>query len=91
MVGATKSFIRKPFILTNIKLGLLGGMLALAALWGVLYYLNLNFPDLGLFDDVITLGIVFTSVLMLGLLIALVSTYLATQRFLNLRTDDLYY
>ena len=91
MVGATKSFIRKPFILTNIKLGLLGGILALAALWGVLYYLNLNFPDLGLFDDVITLGIVFTSVLMLGLLIALVSTYLATQRFLNLRTDDLYY
>lgn len=91
MVGATKSFIRKPFILTNIKLGLLGGILALAALWGVLYYLNINFPDLGLFDDVITLGIVFTSVLMLGLLIALVSTYLATQRFLNLRTDDLYY
>lgn len=91
MVGATKSFIRKPFILTNLKLGLFGGLLALAALWGVLGYLDLNFPELGLFDDVVTLAVVFASVLLAGLLIAFLSTYLATQRFLNLRTDDLYY
>ena len=40
MVGATKSFIRKPFIFLNIKLGIIGGILALAGMALVLYYLD---------------------------------------------------
>ena len=91
MVGATKAFIRKPFIWTNIKLGIFGAILALAALFGVLYYLDGNFPELGLLEDPVNLGVLFGSVLLLGVVISLVSTYFATQRFLNLRTDDLYY
>ncbi|ADV48361.1 FtsX-like permease family protein [Cellulophaga sp. E16_2] len=91
MVGATKVFIRKPFIWTNIKLGLLGAILAMLALAGVLYYVNENFPELGLMEDPIILLILFSSVFILGLLISLISTYFATQRFLNLRTDELYY
>ena len=91
MVGATKRFIRRPFIWTNIKLGMLGAVLALIVLAGVLYYLNVNFPDLQLFDDPITLTFLFTGVFLLGILISFVSTYFATQRFLNLRTDDLYF
>lgn len=91
MVGATKSFIRRPFIWTNIKLGMLGSVLALLALAGLLYYLNLNFPDLGLLQDPTILIVLFVGVFLLGLLISLISTYFATQRFLNLRTDELYY
>ena len=91
MVGATKSFIRKPFIWTNIKLGIIGAVLALLGLAGVLFYLNQNFPQLGLLQDMVQLGIVFAGVLAAGVLISLASTYFATQRFLNLRTDDLYY
>jgi len=91
MVGATKTFIRRPFIWTNVKLGMLGSLVALLALSGVLYYINENFPDLGLFDDPSILVILFVGVFVLGLLISLISTYLATQRFLNLRTDELYY
>lgn len=91
MVGATKSFIRRPFIWTNIKLGMLGSVLALLALAGLLYYLDVNFPDLGLLQDPIVLIILFIGVFALGLLISLISTYFATQRFLNLRTDELYY
>ena len=91
MVGATKSFIRKPFIWTNIKLGITGAVLALLGLAGVLFYLNRNFPQLGLLQDMVQLGIVFAGVLAAGVLISLASTYFATQRFLNLRTDDLYY
>ncbi len=91
MVGATKTFIRKPFIWTNVKLGMLGSVVALLALGGVLYYVNENFPDLGLFDDASILIILFVGVFVLGLLISLLSTYFATQRFLNLRTDELYY
>lgn len=91
MVGATKSFIRRPFIWTNIKLGVLGALLALAALYGLLFYLDVNFPDLGLMEDLPTLIAVFASVFVLGVLISGISTFFATQRFLNLRTDDLYY
>jgi cell division transport system permease protein len=91
MVGATKRFIRRPFIWTNIKLGMLGAFLALLTLGLVLYYLDKNFPELRLLQDPITLVGLFLGVLLLGVIISLVSTYFATQRFLNLRTDDLYY
>lgn len=91
MVGATKTFIRRPFIWNNIKLGMLGAFLALLGLAIVLVYIDKNFPELNLFQDLTTLTILFVGVFVLGLLISLISTYFATQRFLNLRTDDLYY
>ncbi len=91
MVGATKKFIRKPFIATNVKLGFFGALLALLALGVVVYYVNDAFPELALFQDAIALAMLLLGILILGLLIAFLSTYFATQRFLNLRTDDLYY
>lgn len=91
MVGATKSFIRRPFIWQNIKLGMLGALLALIAIGGVLYYVNTNFQDLGLLDEPYIIISLLVGVLVLGILISLTSTYFATQRFLNLRTDELYY
>jgi len=91
MVGATKAFIRRPFIWTNIKLGMLGAILAMAAMGGALFYLDKNFPELELFKDVEILGLLFASIFILGILISLVCTFFATQRFLNLRTDELYY
>ena len=91
MVGATKKFIRQPFILTNLKLGFIGALIAIGALAISLFYVDKNFPELNLFNDVPMLAILFSSVLLMGLLISFLSTYFATQRFLNLRTDDLYY
>ncbi|WP_405384498.1 cell division protein FtsX [Maribacter sp. LLG6340-A2] len=91
MVGATKTFIRKPFIWQNIKLGMIGAAIALLAIGGVVYYLNTNFQDFGFFDEPYILIILFVSVFLLGILISFISTYFATQRFLNLRTDELYY
>jgi cell division transport system permease protein len=91
MVGATKTFIRKPFIWQNIKLGMLGALLALIAIAGVLYYVNTNFQDLGLLDEPYIIISLLVGVFVLGILISLTSTYFATQRFLNLRTDELYY
>ena len=90
MVGATKSFIRKPFVVRSIKLGMLGAGLAVLALLGVLIYLENSFPDLGIMDDKLLIGLVLIAVFGLGILITWLSTYFATQRFLNLRTDDLY-
>jgi cell division transport system permease protein len=91
MVGATKTFIRRPFILQNIKLGMLGALLALLAIAGVMYYINTQFQDLGLLEEPAIIIILMVSIFALGILISLISTYFATQRFLNLRTDELYY
>ncbi|RDY59511.1 cell division protein FtsX [Flagellimonas nanhaiensis] len=91
MVGATKKFIRRPFIWTNIKLGMLGAAVALIGLGVLLFYINKNFPELDLFQDIIVLVALFVGVFGLGVVISWASTHIATQRFLNLRTDDLYY
>ena len=90
MVGATKAFIRKPFLMRSLILGMIGAGLAVLALVGVLTYLEVNFPDLGILDDKLEIGLVLLLVFLAGLLITWLSTYFATQRFLNLRTDDLY-
>ena len=90
MVGATKAFIRKPFVMRSVRLGMIGAGLAILALIGVLIYLESNFPELGLLDDQLLIALVLISVFGIGVLITWLSTYFATQRFLNLRTDDLY-
>lgn len=91
MVGATKSFIRRPFIWKSIRLGIVGSLLAVAGLAVLMYYLNQNFPELKLLADKKVLAAVFGGVIILGILITWISTFFATQRFLNLKTDELYY
>lgn len=88
LVGAKRRFIIAPFVLQSFLLGLLGAILALLAL-GVLWYyaapkLYLSFWH----DDFIWIII---GILAIGILIAVVSTFLASWRYLKLRTDQLYY
>jgi cell division transport system permease protein len=91
MVGATKSFIRGPFIWQSVKLGIIGALVSIAGLLAFISYLNKNIPELELFSDINILGIVFLGIIGLGILITWLSTFFATQRFLNLRSDELYY
>ncbi len=90
MVGATKRFIRWPFILNSIKLGIIGAIIALIGMGFVLYYIDKTFPELTLLTNQVYLIALFTGVFLLGILITWFSTFLATQRFLNLKTDQLY-
>ena len=91
MVGATKSFIRRPFILQSVKLGIIGAVLALMGMAAVLYYLNDSFPELELLSDKKILIALFVGIFLMGSLISWLSTFFATSRFLNLKTDELYY
>lgn len=90
MVGATKSFIRKPFIWRSIKLGMIGAGLAIIALIATLYYIDTNYPNLNILEEETMTAGVLLGVLFVGIIITWLSTFFATQRFLNLRTDDLY-
>ena len=91
MVGATKRFIRKPFIWKNIQLGFIGSVLAIAALGFVVYQLDQAFPDLKILDQHLLLTALFVGIFLMGIFISWISTFFATQRFLNLKTDDLFY
>ncbi len=91
MVGATKGFIRRPFILKSMKLGVIGSLVAIAGIAGVLFYLDKYFPQMQFMQDKLLIGGLFLFVFLMGLLISWLSTFFATQRFLNLRTDELYY
>lgn len=91
MVGATKGFIRRPFIWKSVKLGMLGAVLAMLGMATVLYFLDKTYPELDLLVNQVMIGGLFAAVFLLGVLITWFSTFLATQRFLNLKTDELYY
>ncbi|MHC5200730.1 cell division protein FtsX [Myroides sp. LJL119] len=92
MVGATKKFIRRPFIFHSVKLGLIGALLAIISLVGISFYINNKFPDLNLNprQDYIPLVVVSLGLLLVGIIITTISTFFATQRFLNLKSDQLY-
>lgn len=90
LVGATKSFIRKPFIKTNILMSFIGSIMALLALSGVIYEMNKRFPELQILNNPLEPALIFVSVFFLGLGITLISTLFAMQRYLNLKSDAVY-
>lgn len=91
MVGATKGFIRRPFIWKSIKLGILGSVVAILGMSLVLFYLDKYFPQMQFLQDKLLISMLFLFIFLMGVFISWLSTFFATQRFLNLRTDELYY
>src|SRR6201996_4473143 len=90
LVGATKNFIRKPFILYGIWHGLLGALIAIVILMGSLYVAQKEIPDLIILQDYMEFGIVFLVVISLGIFISAFSTFLAVNKYLRLKIYKLY-
>ena len=90
LVGATKSFIRRPFIWIHLRLGILSSFIALSGLTILFFEINKRFPELNMMQQPLELSVVFGSVLLLGIGITGISTFFATQRYLNLKTDAIY-
>ena len=90
LVGATKSFIKKPFILTQIKLGLLSAIISSAFFVSVIIYFNLNYFNLDIYiiQNSIVISVVISFIL--SFIISFISTYFITTRFLNSKIDKLY-
>ena len=90
LVGATKSFIRRPFIWTHMQLGILSSFIALSGLVLVFVEINKRFPELNMSENPVELALVFGGVFLLGVGITGLSTFFATQRYLNLKSDAIY-
>ncbi|GGH13284.1 cell division protein FtsX [Mucilaginibacter phyllosphaerae] len=90
LVGATKGFIRKPFLLYGIWHGLLGALIAVVILIGTLFLANKQIPDLVILQSPAEFGMVFLGIVILGIFISAFSTFLAVNKFLRLKIYDLY-
>jgi cell division transport system permease protein len=90
LVGATKGFIRKPFLLYGIWHGLLGALISIVILIGTLFLANKQIPDLVILQSPAEFGMVFLGIVILGIFISAFSTFLAVNKFLRLKIYDLY-
>lgn len=90
LVGATNGFIRRPFVWQSVLQGLIGAILANIMLAGVIYLSARELEGVIGFDSIQTVLILFVSVLILGILLTFASTIWAVNRYLNVRTADLY-
>jgi cell division transport system permease protein len=91
LVGASRGFIRKPFILLSILHGLAGATIAITLLSALIYYLNEEINGIVGFSDVYLIGILFVFVTLIGILITFISTFFAVNKYLRIKTDKLYY
>ncbi len=87
LVGARRRFIIQPFLLQSAILGLLGAVLAILALGGLWYYFS-SLVSLPWWNN--DYYLLMAVLVIIGVVIALISTGIATWRYLRLRTDQLY-
>ena len=88
LVGAEKSFIRKPFIKTNLVLSLISSIISIILISFVIYYLNLNI-DVIENINLNLIYILFISLVIFGFIISFFSTYFATQNILKIKSESL--
>jgi cell division transport system permease protein len=90
LVGATKSFIRKPFVVAGVLQGLYGGIIANALLAGLLWYSGREIPDLAMITDATLVMQLMGALLILGMLISGFSTFIAVNRYLKRNSQELF-
>ena len=91
MVGASNSFIRKPFLQQSIFLGIYGAVIANIILFISIYSYKKELLGILSINNITTLSIVFLLVFAFGLIISFFSTYFAVNKFLRLKFDELFY
>ncbi|MGC9471915.1 MAG: cell division protein FtsX [Bacteroidales bacterium] len=91
LVGAQRSFIRRPFLARSAIQGLVAGLLACGLLSGGIYMVHQEFSEMLAFTDYYMILILFAGILFLGVVINWISTYFAVNKYLNMKTDKLYY
>jgi cell division transport system permease protein len=91
MVGASNSFIRKPFLKQSLLMGFYGSIIASIIIFMGIYLYRNELQGL-ISDEVIyPTGVVFAGIFMLGLIFSFLSTYFAVNKFLSMKFDEMFY
>lgn len=91
MVGASNSFIRKPFLRKSLLMGFYGSVVANMIIFLGIYLYRIELQSLITSEVIYPTGIVFTSVFVLGLLFSYLSTFFAVNKFLMMKFDEMFY
>lgn len=91
LVGAKRAFIRKPFLINGLIQGLVSGMLAVGILSFILYFVRRDFQQMYELMDPFLVIYLFAGVILSGIILCLVSTWIVLNKVLSLPADDLYY
>ena len=91
LVGATRGFIRAPFMRAAVLQGLVASALAVGMLWGLLSVARKSFPELFAIFEPKQLLLVCGIVVACGVLLCVVSTYFVVNKLIAASKDDLYY
>lgn len=91
LVGATRSFIRRPFLVQSAFHGLLAALIAMGLLMGLLYLIEKEFLMMFTFESTNLLILLGVSLIVTGVLINIISTFFSVNRYLSISEDKLYY
>jgi cell division transport system permease protein len=90
MVGATRSFITRPFDNRAFINGLISGVVAVIGLWVVMSFATAQLPVLSLLNDKVLVAFLALAMIVLGILISMISTHRSVIKYLKMHVDDLY-
>jgi cell division transport system permease protein len=91
LVGATRGFVRRPFIRKSIGLGIWGAVFSCLLLAGMMLAIKRELNGIINENDIMMLGTVFLMVLTAGIFLSWLSTYISVNRFLKMKFDELFY
>jgi cell division transport system permease protein len=91
LVGATRAFIRKPFLIQSAFQGLFAGLVAIILLMSLLYLIEMEFYKMFSYQSIKLMLLLGVSILITGVLINIVSTFFSVNRYLNISEEKLYY
>jgi cell division transport system permease protein len=91
LVGATHAFIRRPFLVQSAIHGLLAALVAMSLLMGMLYLIEKEFFLMFSFESTYLLLLLGASIIIIGVLINIISTFFSVNRYLSISEDKLYY
>jgi len=90
LVGATPGFIRRPFLVNGMLQGILAAFIALLLIGGLIYLVSSEIPDFFMMQDIVIYSQLFGGVVVMGIIISWISTYLAVRKYIRLKTDEVY-
>ncbi|MCB2219760.1 MAG: permease-like cell division protein FtsX [Bacteroidetes bacterium] len=91
LVGATRHFISKPFILKGIVQGIIGAMVAIVLLGGIVYISQREVPELVNLQEIDLYLSLFGIVILLGIIITWLSNYFAVRKYIKIKSENLYF
>jgi cell division transport system permease protein len=91
LVGATRAFIRKPFLIQAAFHGLVAALVAMSLLMGLLYLIETEFFLKFTFESTKLLLLLGAFIIFMGILINIISTFFSVNRYLSISEDKLYY